>query len=135
MRLVTVFILLPALACLARAPNAPADHWPRFRGPDGNAVVANGTLPPKWDRETNVRWKAPMPGEGFSSPIIWGDQIFLTAAVPNGKDRMVHCLARATGKLLWTQSIHHDNPERTSAMTGYAAATPATDGRYVVAAF
>jgi outer membrane protein assembly factor BamB len=111
------------------------ENWPRWRGADGSGIVPEGPLPVKWDGRGNVRWKIAVPGDGASSPVIWQDRIFLTAASPNGKERMVHCFSRGGGKLLWTRSIQHDNPERTSALAGHAAATPATDGRYVVAAF
>jgi hypothetical protein len=122
-------------SCTVVGANSAAEDWPRFRGPNGCAIADKVALPLHWDVKQNVRWKAAIPGEGFSSPIVWQDKIFLTAASANGQERMVHCIDRGTGKSLWTQSIHHGNPERTSAMTGYAAATAATDGEHVVAAF
>jgi outer membrane protein assembly factor BamB len=121
--------------CMAVSSNLAAENWPRFRGPNGGAVADKVALPLHWDANQNIRWKAAIPGEGFSSPIVWQDKVFLTAASPSGQERMVHCIDRETGKLLWSQSIHHGNPERTSAMTGHAAATPTTDGEHVVAAF
>lgn len=127
--------LLIVALCIAGSHTLAADVWPRFRGPNGCAVAAKGRLPLHWDATKNVRWKAAIPGEGFSSPIVWQEKIFATAASPNGKERMVHCIDRATGKVIWTRSIHHDNPERTSAVTGYAASSPATDGEHAVAAF
>ena len=130
----TLVIFIVA-SCTVVGANSAAENWPRFRGPNGCAVADKVALPLHWDVKQNVHWKAAIPGEGFSSPIVWQDKIFLTAASSNGQERMVHCIDRATGKSLWTQSIRHRNPERTSAMTGYAAATAATDGEHVVAAF
>src|SRR5262249_25636841 len=94
-----------------------------------------GALPLKWSKTENVRWKVEVPGEGFSSPIIWEDRVFVTAARDDGTRRIMHCLDRATGKALWSRDIPHKTPERTSAMTGHAASTPVTDGKRVVAFF
>jgi outer membrane protein assembly factor BamB len=66
---------------------------------------------------------------------VWQDRVFLTVAFERGSRRAVHCLDRRTGKLLWSRSVEDRNPERTSAMTGHAAATPVTDGEHVVASF
>ncbi len=109
--------------------------WPRFRGPDGNAVADGSPLPVRWSTTENIRWKTAIPGEGSSSPIVWGGRIFLTSAFEKGRRRAVHCLDRETGKVIWTRELQDEDPERTSAMTGHAAATPATDGRRVVAFF
>jgi outer membrane protein assembly factor BamB len=112
-----------------------ADNWPRWRGPDGNAVSGESPLPLRWGPQTNILWKVQVPGEGYSSPIVWGDRIFLTAAREHGERRIVHCLERTSGKLLWSRDVEDRNPERTSAMTGHAASTPVTDGQRVVASF
>jgi hypothetical protein len=69
-----------------------ADDWPRWRGPDGNAVSPETQLPLHWSTGDNVRWKVAIEGEGFSSPIIWGQRIFLTTAKQKGKRRLVLCL-------------------------------------------
>jgi hypothetical protein len=114
---------------------ARAENWPRFRGPDGNAVSSESPLPTTWSTTSNVRWKTAIPGKGFSSPVVWDDRIFVTSAFDHGLRRAVHCLDRAGGKLLWSREIEDQNPERTSSMTGHAAATVAADGRRVVAFF
>lgn len=112
-----------------------AQEWPRWRGPDGNAVSAETRLPVEWSRERNVAWKVEIPGEGASSPIVWGDAVFVTSAFEDGMRRAVHCLDRKTGKTLWRREVGDENPERTSALTGHAASTPVTDGTRVVAFF
>ncbi len=72
-------VLLAALAMAAQAP----DDWPRWRGPS-NDGMARGDAPLNWSDRDHIAWKAPVPGRGHSSPVVWGDRIFLTAAVPTG---------------------------------------------------
>jgi outer membrane protein assembly factor BamB len=110
-------------------------NWPRWRGADGNAVSSDSPLPVKWSASENVQWKVALPGEGSSSPIVWEDRVFLTCALEEGTRRVVLCLDRKDGKTLWRGEISDDNPELTSSVTGHAAATPATDGKHVVAFF
>ena len=112
-----------------------AEDWPRWRGPDGNAVSQQTNLPIHWSPTQNIRWSTEIPGQGFSSPIVWGDRIFLTSAFDGGARRAVHCLDGARGKILWSREIRDKNPEHASAMTGHAAATPVTDGERVIAFF
>jgi outer membrane protein assembly factor BamB len=112
-----------------------AQDWPRFRGPDGNAVSTETGLPATWSPTENVRWKLKVPGEGSSSPIVHGDRVYLTSALERGFRRLVHAVDRKTGALLWTREVRDEDPERSSALTGHAAATPATDGERVVASF
>jgi outer membrane protein assembly factor BamB len=123
-----------ALLCLTTAA-VRADHWPRWRGPDGNAVSTEASLPLRWSRTENVRWSIEIPGEGSSSPIVWEDRVFVTSALDSGKRRIVHCLDRKNGKVLWSRELENKNPETASAVTGHAACTPATDGQHVVAWF
>ena len=126
---------LLVLLGLFAAPVARAENWPGWRGPGGNGVSAEKPLPLHWDTTRNVLWKTRIPGEGASSPVVWGERVFLTAAEGQGTRRLVYALDRAGGKVLWSRAVRDDDPERTSAVTGHAAATPATDGRRVVAAF
>jgi hypothetical protein len=125
-----------ALLLVASAAKlANADNWPRWRGPDGNAVSRESPLPERWSKSDNVRWKTAIPGEGASSPIVWEDRVFVTSALKDGKLRVVHCLDRPSGKVLWSKETADANPERTSAVTGHAACTPVTDGKHVIAFF
>jgi outer membrane protein assembly factor BamB/ABC-type transport system involved in multi-copper enzyme maturation permease subunit len=114
---------------------AAADNWPRWRGAEGKAVSTENSVPTRWGPLENVRWKTAVPGEGFSSPIVWGERVFLTSAFEKGIRRAVHALDRQSGKILWSREITHQNPEIASAMTGHAAATPVTDGERVIAVF
>jgi outer membrane protein assembly factor BamB len=131
----TSIVILALCGLPLSARSGSADDWPRWRGPDGSAVSDQAPLPLKWGPTENVRWKTAVPGEGFSSPIVWKDRIFCTSAFGRGRRRAVHCLDRDTGKILWTREIQDAAPEVTSAMTGHAAATPVTDGKRVVAFF
>ncbi len=123
------------LTALLLVSPTPAENWPGWRGPGGNGVSTEKRLPLAWSKTQNVRWAALVPGAGFSSPIVWHDRIFLTAAFDKGARRAVHCLDRAGGRILWTREIADPDPELASAMTGHAAPTPATDGAHVVAFF
>jgi outer membrane protein assembly factor BamB len=134
-------------------------NWPSLRGPDASGV-ADGQHPPlTWDIKTgkNVRWKTSIPGLGHSSPIIWGDRVFVTTALSGDPDPKVRtgnyedvdsvndtskhtwqvlCLDRTTGKILWTQTAFEGVPKIKRHLKGSQAnCTPVTDGKRVVACF
>jgi outer membrane protein assembly factor BamB len=114
---------------------ASSSDWPRWRGPEGNAVLDGEPLPLTWSAARGVVWKISLPGEGSSSPIVSGDAVFLTSSQEDGTRRILSCLDRRTGALRWQWETKDGNPERTSALTGHAAATPVSDGTHVVALF
>lgn len=109
-------------------------NWPRWRGPDQNGHSAETDLPVTWAAD-NIVWKTALPGVGQSSPIIWGDRIFLTSELGNGQERLVFCVDRKSGQILWKQSAWKGTPERSHAMNGWASASCVTDGEIVVAFF
>jgi len=80
-------------------PVALADSWPQFRGPDGQGHSAATGLPLSWSATENIAWKAPLPGSGWSSPVIVGDQIWLTSAIDEGRSFHLLCVNKTTGKL------------------------------------
>jgi outer membrane protein assembly factor BamB len=127
---------LCGLLCIDAMP-ASADNWPRWRGPEGIGQSKERNLPLKWSATENVKWKAPLPGSGMSSPIVWGGRVFLTQALDkNGYKRALMCFDRKDGRLLWQQSV--DYPDKESTYDGephYCSATPVTDGERVVASF
>ena len=113
-----------------------ADQWPRFRGPTGQGQAMARNLPVEWDRERNAVWRAPLPGSGNSSPVIWNESIFLTTAEDEGRRRAVHCIAREDGRMLWTRYVPSEQVEPGSRpKNGHASATAVTDGERVIAAF
>lgn len=124
--------------------------WPRFRGPDATGVSSDKNTPLTWNAKENVVWKTALPGYGASSPITFGDKVFVTCYSGYGLDQdqpgeaknlQLHLLAidRAHGKILWDKTHEPRGPEQEYrgflALHGYASSTPATDGRIVYAFF
>ncbi len=128
----------PFLACVffsLLAPALRAENWPQFRGPTRQGVSAETKLPLEWDGKRNVVWKAAIPGDSWSSPIVWEDKVFLTTATNQGKDCHVICLERATGKVLWDKMVFEQKAGMKEPRNSYATPTPATDGQRVYAIF
>ncbi|MCL5098935.1 MAG: PQQ-like beta-propeller repeat protein [Candidatus Omnitrophica bacterium] len=116
-------------------------NWPRFRGPGGLGISIYTNVPVSWNAKTGegVLWKSPVPMVGPSSPIVWQDRVFLTGA--SKTKREVYCYDANTGKLLWqkpVENVPNTSPDPPTVMEdsgGYAASTPATDGRRVYAIY
>lgn len=139
----TLFVLLLCTAPLA------AGNWPAWRGPDGQGHSSEKDLPIRWSPTDNVRWKTPLPDQGNSSPIVWGDRVFITQAtdkvhwppVPNAgglasaRKRGLLCFNRADGKLLWRRDTLYEAKESTHPTNPFCSASPVTDGTRVVASF
>ncbi len=140
-----------------------AENWPQFRGANANGI-ARSECPRTWDESTNVRWKVRVPGEGWSCPVVWGDQVFLTAAVPAGDSVDVEsarpqpyrggggrrrsdltsttyrwevlCLDAKTGDVQWRKTARTGRPPLPRhSSNSYATETPVTDGQRVYAYF
>lgn len=111
-----------------------ARYWPRWRGPGGQGVAADGNYPDHWSDKQNVRWKTDVPGRGHSSPIIWGDHIFLTTGYNDGRVSVLS-FNRTDGKRLWETFGPDRTPEYTHQKNSYASATASTDGTRVYASF
>jgi outer membrane protein assembly factor BamB len=124
-----VVTLAPVLPC----PGAER-NWPRFRGPTGQGEAVGAAPPISWDAlGKNILWQTKVPGRGNSSPIVWGDRIFLTSATDKGADRSVLCFNRGDGRLLWTKLVPPQVPEPfVRDKNGYATSTPVTDGERVI---
>jgi len=112
-----------------------ARFWPRWRGPSGQGLVTGTGYPDKWSATENVLWKKPVPGSGNSSPIVWGDRIFLTAAQENGRRLSLLAFRRTDGALLWEAVAPEGGVERVHAKNGFASATPSTDGERIYVSF
>lgn len=145
-------LILALSACAADA------NWPQFRGPSASGI-GTGTPPLEWNGETgkNVLWKTEIPGLAHSSPVIWGDRIFLTSAVPaegtaalkvglygdikpveneGVQNLSVYCIDRKSGKILWQRTAYSGQPKiKRHPKSTHANPTPATDGKYLVAFF
>jgi outer membrane protein assembly factor BamB len=111
-----------------------AKYWPRWRGPSGQGHVPAGQYTDKWTPAAGV-WKTAVPGRGNSSPIVWGDRIFLTTGYGNGERLSMLAYSRADGKQLWETFIPQNGVEYVHYKNGFASATPVTDGQLVYASF
>lgn len=130
-----------------RSVDRASDNWPRFRGPSGMGVSEATGLPVTWSEDVNLLWKTRLPGAGASSPIVWGDRIYLTSYtgyfVPGESGgslddlrRHLICLRHDNGEILWDQSVKARLPEEERIRDhGYAAHTPAADAERVYAFF
>ncbi len=123
-----IFLVLLA-ACFFSSSIAPAQEWTRFRGPNGTGESECQTIPGSWT-PADYNWKVELPGQGHSSPVLWGNKIFLTSAADSGHRRLLFCLDAADGKVLWQQEfaaqthpVHNQN--------SFASSTPAVDERHV----
>jgi outer membrane protein assembly factor BamB len=134
------------------------NFWPQWRGPLANGSAPQANPPTEWSEDRNVRWKLELPGKGHSSPVVWGDFVFVTAAVPFGeavepvydhapgthdnvgvtqKHRFVlMAVNRRDGKILWNKTVREEFPHEGGHMTGSLASnSPVTDGETVFASF
>lgn len=126
------FVLIVSFALLLRTP-AGAQEWTRFRGPNGTGI-SNATTIPVAISEADYNWRVPLPGKGISSPVIWGQKIFLTSAEePTGATGKRHliCLNAAEGRTLWTRSYDFPKYRIYAGLNSYASSTPAVDGDHV----
>jgi outer membrane protein assembly factor BamB len=143
---------------------AAAGNWPQWRGPDGSGISNEKNLPTEWSPTKNIKWKTPIDGRSHSSPIVWGNRIFLTTAVEGavvpgakavkhtiedkefvhpdsvGADRKhtfkVISLDRDTGKIVWEATAWEGTPyDNRHRKSSYAASTPTTDGKLIYAYF
>ncbi len=128
------FGLICVFGLFARMTCASDGDWPQWRGPASDGHSAERDVPVKWDA-SSVVWKCELPGSGQSSPVIAGNRIFLTAALDSGRQRVVLCVDRETGRIAWQETVWSGEPEKSHAMNGWASATCATDGQHVVAFF
>ena len=117
---------------LLLAVNSHAADWPQFRGPTGLGYTDEKNLPLTWNAKTgeNIVWKSPLPKSDnpYSSPIVWGDRVFVTCVVNNPLEHHVLCFQRADGKQLWDTTLPPGPWLLKDLRGGYGAPTPCTDG-------
>lgn len=151
----TAVLAILAASGLAWAADA---NWPQFRGEGGRGVSDGAGLPERWSATDNVAWKTDIPGRGWSSPIVWGNKVFLTTVVNLGKSEepkkglylggerpdapasvhqwKVYCLDLETGAVAWERQVKEGQPETPIHIkNSYASETPVTDGERVYAYF
>lgn len=134
------------------------DHWPQWRGPFGTGAALHSDPPVEWSETKNIRWKVKVPGKGHSTPIVWGDRVFLTTAVPYGEslpprfstapgthdgvpvtqkhEFVVLAIDRRDGQIVWQKTVHRKLPHEGGHYTASLASNSAvTDGEHVYAFF
>src|SRR5208283_3823792 len=115
-----IFTLLSFVACTPAAEN-----WPQFRGPTGDGHADAPSLPLKWSATENVKWKVAIHDKGWSSPVIWGDQIWMTTALENGKEMFAVCVDRKSGKIVHDLKMYEvEKPGFCPPFNSYASPTP-----------
>jgi outer membrane protein assembly factor BamB len=112
-----------------------AENWPQWRGPRLDGTSIDTAIPTSWSANENVVWKTALPGSGHASPIVWADRVFTVAADENTNERLLLCVDRNDGKLLWRTAVINAPLERIHRLNSYASSTPATDGERVFTAF
>lgn len=152
-------IRTPGARLSLRGNNHSAGSWPSFRGREASGIAEKQNLPDRWDVKTgeNILWQTPIPGLAHSSPVVWGNRVFVTSAVSSdpkatfkpglygdgdaSKDRsphrwVIYAVDKTSGKIVWERVAHQGVPlEKRHIKSTYANSTPATDGRIVVAWF
>ena len=157
--LMVIFILIASCSLVGAQETNNEKNWPSFRGHNAKGFSDGHPTPVTWNVENNdnIEWKTPIPGLAHSSPIIWGDRIFITTAISEKKNPElktglygsinpvegetshqwnVYCLDKKTGKILWEKTAHEGVPKvKRHPMATHANSTAATDGQFVVAFF
>lgn len=153
-----IIVVLIAMSLPSTQAALAGDHWPQFRGSGSLGTAAGPGLPEVWDTEKNIVWQTGIPGRAWSSPIVWGDRIFLTTAIQDGGELepvkpglyfggerpaptepyrwIVYCVDSASGEILWERTAHQGVPKRGCHLkSSLASETPVSDGRRVYAYF
>ena len=123
------------LAVIAISVPATAGNWPAWRGPDATGISSESGLPTHWSASDNVDWKVPLPEPGNSTPIIWGDRLFLTQSIDGGKRRALIAFNRNTGTVEWQEEVACNVEETTHRQNPPCSASAVTDGKTVYANF
>jgi outer membrane protein assembly factor BamB len=148
----------PGAETANRSPGSTGANWPQFRGPKSTGLGNGLNLPDQWSTNQNVAWKTVIPGSGWSSPVVWGDRVFVTAVISEGEAEapkkglylggerptpsadthrwVVYCVDLPTGKIAWQKEVHQGVPPGPHHLkNSYASETPVTDGERVYAYF
>jgi len=108
---------------------AMADNWPTWRGPNQDGITGERDLPLHWNEQENIVWRAALPGASPSTPVIWGDRVFLTSTVRESDEVLLICID-TKGRQRWKQVVGRGKSEQ-AVMNNLAAPSPSTDGTYV----
>lgn len=116
------------LVLITLCATANADNWPHWRGPTQNGISTEKGIPTEWNAEKNVAWRVSLPGPGGSSPVVWGDRVFVTS--PDGDNLVLICIS-TDGKELWKQTVGKGNRNVRGDEGNMASPSPTTDGKHV----
>ena len=148
----------PAQDTATSAENGADRYWPQWRGPLGTGVAPHANPPVEWSERKNIRWRIPLAGKGHSTPVVWGDRVFVTSAIPVGdakppsaghrpgthdnvtavrrQEFIVLAISRRDGRIIWEKAVRESPPHEGGHNTAsYASASPVTDGERVYAFF
>ncbi|MBG86499.1 MAG: serine/threonine protein kinase [Verrucomicrobiales bacterium] len=127
----------PSLLLLfALSTTVQASHWPSWRGDiSGSGHSSETDLPLKWTKTKNIKWRTQLPNRGNSTPVIWGDRIFVSQVIESDNFRSLMCFDRKNGKLLWQKGVKYTENESTHRTNPYCSASPVTDGKRVIVTF
>ena len=145
------FIILFMIFMGACSELSTSSNWPQFRGPDANMIAVGENLPVEWGENQNVAWTHELEGEGWASPIIWGNKVFVLAVVAEKINKPgegeednqdlfrsdvyrweLGCVDLETGEALWKKTVRQGNPTiQKHSRTNYASETPVTDGERI----
>ena len=113
-----------------------AENWPGWRGPRGDGTSLESDIPTHWSETgKNIAWKTPIPGSGHASPVVWDDRVFVVSSDVDSGERLLLCIDRRTGKILWRRCVLKAPLEKKHRLNSHASSTPVTDGRLVYVAF
>jgi len=127
-------VCLGYLVALLAFP-ATAANWPNWRGPDNDGISPEKNLPVQWNENKNIRWRVALPDRGNSTPVVWGQRVFITQAIEKENRRTVMCFDRTNGKMFWQSGVTYDEKDKTHETNPHCSASPVTDGERVVATF
>jgi outer membrane protein assembly factor BamB len=131
-----IYMLRFCVALVLSCPlGALAENWPCWRGPRMDGTSEEKRIPSEWSSSRNVRWKTPLPGHGYASPIVWENRIFTIAADPQTQERKIISLDKKDGRIVWERMVVQAPLERKHDLNSYASSTPATDGVNVYISF
>ena len=125
------FFLIAVL--FASASHAQESHWSQWRGSNGTGKTSSNASVTQWDANTNLKWRSALPEAGNSTPVVWGDKIFVTQSFAETKERGILCLDRKTGNELWRRGVVYTESEPTHKTNPFCSASPVTDGQRVIA--
>jgi outer membrane protein assembly factor BamB len=123
------------MLALAAVAQADPEEWSGWRGPRRDGTSLERGFPLRWSATENVLWKVPIPGKGHSSPVVWGDRLFVTTCLEESGDRKLLCLDRKDGRVLWDKVVVSTPKEHIHKLNSYASSTPVTDGKHIWVAF